>query len=72
MGQASGLTGAVRTGGQLVNMAVITLTLGFFLGDQPAGPETIDAFMDSMHVDLVVFGVLNLLAVGCVLARNRK
>lgn len=72
VGQASGLTGAVRTGGQLVNMAVITLTLGFFLGDQPAGPETIDAFMDSMHVDLVVFGVLNLLAVGCVLARNRK
>ena len=71
VGQASGLTGAVRTGGQLVNMVVITLTLGFYLGDKPAGPETIDAFMASMHVDLVVFGVLNLLAVGCVLARNR-
>lgn len=32
VGQASGLTGAVRTGGQLCNMVVITLTLGFFLG----------------------------------------
>jgi len=30
VGQAAGLTGAVRTGGQLCNMAVITLTLGFF------------------------------------------
>ncbi|WP_291438983.1 MFS transporter [Desulfovibrio sp.] len=72
VGQASGLTGAVRTAGQLVNMAVITLTLGFFLGDRPAGPDTVDAFMKSMHLDLIVFGVLNLLAVGCVLARNRN
>ena len=72
VGQASGLTGAVRTGGQLINMACITLTLGFFLGDQPAGPENIDAFMAAMRLDLTIFGLLNLLAVGCVLARNRS
>jgi MFS family permease len=71
VGQAAGLTGAVRTGGQLCNMAVITLTLGFYLGSEPAGTHNIDAFMGAMRVDLVVFGLLNLLAVGCALARNR-
>ena len=72
VGQAAGLTGAVRTGGQLCNMAVITLTLGFYLGSEPAGAHNIDAFMGAMRVDLVVFGLLNLLAVGCALARNRQ
>ena len=48
------------------------MTLGFFLGDQPAGPENIDAFMAAMRLDLTIFGLLNLLAVGCVLARNRS
>lgn len=72
VGQASGLTGAVRTGGQLCNMVVITLTLGFFLGQEAVGPNTIDAFLRSMRTDLIIFGVLNLLAVGCVLARNRR
>lgn len=72
VGQASGLTGAVRTGGQLCNMVVITLTLSFFLGHESVGPANIDAFMRSMRLDLVIFGLLNLLAVGCALARNRK
>ena len=71
VGQAAGLTGAVRTGGQLFNMAVITLTLGFYLGSEPAGAHNIDAFMGAMRVDLIIFGLLNLLAVGCALARNR-
>ena len=72
VGQAAGLTGAVRTGGQLCNMALITLTMGLFLGSQPAGPENLDAFMAAMRVDLIVFGTLNLLAVGCALARNSR
>ena len=72
VGQAAGLTGAVRTGGQLFNMAVITLTLGFYLGSEPAGTHNIDAFMGAMRVDLMIFGLLNLLAVGCALARNRQ
>ncbi len=62
----------MRTGGQLINMACITLTLGFFLGDKPANVQNIDAFMAAMRTDLIIFGLLNLLAVGCVLARNRS
>ena len=62
----------VGQAGQLCNMAVITLTLGFFLGSEPAGPHNIDAFMGAMRVDLIIFGLFNLLAVGCALARNRR
>ena len=72
VGQASGLTGAVRTAGQLCNMVVITLTLGFFLGNAPVDPSTLGAFMRCMKLDLVLFCCCNLAAVACVLARNRN
>ncbi len=72
VGQAAGLTGAVRTAGQLCNMVIITLTLGFFLGNAPVGPRTLEGFMRCMRVDLIIFCLCNLGAVGCVLARNRK
>lgn len=71
LGQAAGLTGAVRTGGGVLNMLIITTTLGLYLGHQPISPETIAPFMQSMKVDLILFGVLNLLAVGCALGRLR-
>ena len=72
VGQASGLTGAVRTAGQLCNMVVITLTLGFFLGNAPVDTTTLTGFMRCMRVDLVIFCVCNLGAIACVLAQNRK
>lgn len=72
VGQASGLTGAVRTAGQLCSMVVITLTLGFFLGNAPIDEATLEAFMRCMRLDLVIFCICNLAAVGCVLARNRN
>lgn len=71
LGQAAGLTGAVRTGGGVLNMMVITMTLGLYLGDQPVSAETIGPFMQSMRADLILFGILNLLAVGCALGRLR-
>ncbi|MBD5557464.1 MAG: MFS transporter [Desulfovibrio sp.] len=72
VGQASGLTGAVRTAGQLCNMVVITLTLGFFLGNAPVDAATLTGFMRCMRVDLVIFCVCNLGAIACVLAQNLK
>lgn len=71
LGQAAGLTGAVRTGGGVLNMMIITMTLGLYLGHQPISTETIAPFMQSMKVDLILFGILNLLAVGCALGRLR-
>ena len=69
LGQAAGLTGAVRTGGGLLNMVIISTTLSYYLGQQPVGPETIDPFLRSLRLDLILFGVLNLAAVGCALGR---
>lgn len=62
----------MRTGGQLCNMVVITLTLSLFLGQEAVSMTNIDGFLRSMRTDLIIFGLLNLLAVGFVLARNRQ
>ena len=70
VGRASGLVGMVRTAGMLCNMVIITLTLSFFLGHEAVGPDNMPQFMQAMRTDMILFGVLNLLAVTCTLARN--
>lgn len=71
LGQAAGLTGAVRTGGALLNMVIISTTLGVYLGGEPISQATIEPFLRSLRVDLALFGLLNLMAVGCALGRFR-
>ena len=71
VGRASGLIGAVRTGGQLSNMVIITVTLALVLGHQPVSRETLDGFMTALHWDLLLFGLFNLAAMGCALCRDR-
>jgi hypothetical protein len=53
-------------------MVVITITLSLFLGHDSVTGENFGLFLDCMRVDLIIFGVLNLLAVGCSLARNKS
>lgn len=71
IGQASGLTGAVRTAGQLISMSLVTLSLTFFLGQQAVSVETLPGFMQSMRMNLLIFCILNLGAIWMVLKRNR-
>lgn len=71
LGQAAGLIGAVRTGGALLNMVIISITMGLYLGEAPVGPAVIEPFLDSLRTDLALFGLLNLAAVGCALGRFR-
>lgn len=71
VGQAAGLTGAMRTGGQLASMALITLTMSIFLGSEPVSLATMASFMHSMRLDLVILGCLSLSGVGIVLLRNK-
>lgn len=70
VGRASGLVGMVRTAGMLCNMVIITLTLSLFLGHAPVGPDNMPQFLQAMRTDMILFGLLNLLAVTCTLARN--
>ncbi|MDR1776723.1 MAG: MFS transporter [Desulfovibrio sp.] len=71
LGQASGLTGAVRNAGQLFNMVVVTITLSLLLGHESVSGQNFGVFLNCMKIDLIIFGVLNLLAVGCALVRNK-
>lgn len=72
IGQASGLTGAMRSAGQLVSMAMITLSMSLFMGAEPVSIATLDSFMTCMRTDLIIFGILSLCGIGTVLARNKK
>lgn len=71
VGRASGLVGSMRTAGILCNMVIITLTMTFFLGHEPVTTGNMDRFIVAMRTDLILFGVLNLLAVGCTMVRSR-
>jgi MFS family permease len=71
VGQAAGLNGAMRNAGQLFNMVVITITLSLFFGHDSVNRENFNIFLDCMRVDLIIFGLLNLLAVGCAMVRNK-
>lgn len=72
IGQASALTGAARTAGQLISMAMITLALTLFLGSASIDTGSIPVFMKSMRFTLVFLGILNILAIGLVISRNYK
>lgn len=71
-GQASALTGAVRTAGQLGSMTLITLSLSLFLGKEAVNAQNLSAFMASMRSSLIIFGFLNIAAIGFTMARNKK
>ncbi len=71
LGQAASVVGSMRTIGALVNTSIVTITFGFFLGDSPVHAGNIDAFLQSMKVDLLLFGVLNVAAIGLALSRER-
>ena len=71
VGRASGLVGTMRTAGILCNMVIITLTMSFFLGHEPVTTGNMERFMLAMRTDLVLFGLLTLLSVGCTMVRSR-
>jgi len=69
MGQASGLVGTARTLGTLSSMVIISLTMNAYLGDEALGPNNIPEFLEAMHINFALFGILNLLGIFCSLGR---
>ena len=72
LGQASGITGAVRTGGMLANMIIVTTSLSFFMGQEPLHPENAAAFMECMRLNFFICTGLNLFALGCAFGHRRR
>ena len=69
MGQASGLVGTARTLGTLSSMVIISLTMNAYLCDEALGPNNIPEFLEAMHINFALFGILNLLGIFCSLGR---
>ena len=69
MGQASGLVGTARTLGTLSSMVIISLTMNAYLGDEALSPNNIPEFLEAMHINFALFGILNLLGIFCSLGR---
>ena len=42
-----------------------------FLGDAPLNADNVDAFLEAMHVNFILFGVLNLVGIFFSFARLR-
>lgn len=72
IGQASALTGAARTAGQLFSMVLLTFILGLFLGQAVIEKSTLPSFMASMRLSLIIFGTLNIIGVSLTVFRNRQ
>lgn len=70
-GQASALTGAMRTAGQLCGMVLITVSMGYFVGNEAVTHATLPGFMQSMHYNLALFAMLNGLAIVISFVRNK-
>ncbi len=70
VGQAAAIVGTMRTSGALVNTSIISVTLGYYLGNSPVTVDNIDEFLMSMKTDLILFGIFNLAAIGCALGRE--
>ena len=72
LSQASGIVGTMRTMGMLLSMIIVSVSMNRYLGASPLNDGNIPAFMDAMHLNLNLFGALNLLAIFCSLLQLHK
>ncbi len=61
--QASGIVGTMRTLGLLLSMVIISLTMYIYLGKEALKKETIHSFLEAMHMNFSLFGVINIVAI---------
>jgi len=45
------------------------MTMNAYLGDEALGPNNIPEFLEAMHINFALFGILNLLGIFCSLGR---
>ena len=69
-GTASSMVGTMRTQGMLVSMAIVTLIITHYLGDQPVTPETMDGFIKSMQMSFRIYTAMGLVGIVFSLGRG--
>jgi hypothetical protein len=58
LGVASGMVGTMRTLGMMTSMTIITVIFSVLMSGHAVTPETMPAFLRSMHTALLVFSGL--------------
>ncbi|MDD2559022.1 MAG: MFS transporter [Desulfuromonas sp.] len=69
LGVASGLNASMRTFGMLSSMMIITLVFTRIMPGVAVSTETLDTFLRSMHITLLIFSALCTLGIGFSLVR---
>ncbi len=72
LGVASGLNGSVRTLGMMSSMTIITIVFSIYMGGHAVTPDTLPAFLLSMHTALLIFCGLCGIGIFCSFARFEK
>jgi hypothetical protein len=70
-GVAGAMLGMVRQVGMMFSMGIVMLIMALYLGKAEVTPESVEAFVSSLHVAFVVFAVLCLGGVFASLARGK-
>ena len=72
LGVASGMVGTMRTLGMMTSMTIITVIFSVFMSEHAVTPDTLPAFLRSMHTALLVFSGLCGVGIFFSLARLRR
>jgi EmrB/QacA subfamily drug resistance transporter len=70
-GTASSMIATMRTVGMLTSMAIITVVLSLFMGDNPVSKDNHLDFVSSMHVSLIGFSLMSIVGICFSMIRNR-
>jgi EmrB/QacA subfamily drug resistance transporter len=72
LGIASAITSTMRLTGQLVSMAIASLSIHIFIGNEKISDKNILAFIKSMHLIFIIFAILCFIGIFASLARNKN
>lgn len=72
LGVASGMNASMRTFGMLSSMMIVTLVFTYVMPGVAVSAQTIDAFLRSMHISLLVYSGLCVVGIGCSLVRLKQ
>ena len=71
LGVASATTATMRITGQLISMAIASMSIHIFIGNEKISETNLPKFMQSMHLVFIVFVILCIFGVYASMARGK-
>lgn len=69
-GIASSMVGTMRTQGMLVSMAIVTVIITHYMGDQAVTPDNMGHFIKSMQISLRIYSIMGVVGIAFSLGRG--